>query len=81
MATSAVDKFVELEARIVRTVELVKSTRLEKAALDKELAVTRKNVDRLETEIEELKKERDVVKNKVEALLETLSELTEESVV
>lgn len=81
MATTAVDKFVELEARIIRTIELVKTTRQEKAAAEKELAVSRKNVDRLEREIEELKQERDLVKNKVESLLDNLSELTEESVV
>ena len=81
MATSAVDKFVELEARIIRTIELVKTTRQEKTAAEKELAVSRKNVDRLEREIEELKQERDLVKNKVESLLDNLSELTEESVV
>ena len=81
MAPSAVDKFVELEARIVRTIELVKATRLEKAAAEKELAMSRKNVDRLEHEIEELRQERDLVKNKVESLLDNLSELTEESVV
>ena len=81
MAPSAVDKFVELEARIVRTIELVKTTRQEKTAAEKELAVARKNVDRLEHEIEELKQERDLIKNKVESLLDNLSELTEESVV
>lgn len=81
MATSAVDKFVELEARIIRTIELVKSTRQEKASIEKELTVSRKNVERLEHEIEELKQERDIVKNKVESLLDNLSEITEESVV
>jgi chromosome segregation ATPase len=81
MAPSAVDKFVELEARIVRTIELVKATRLEKATAEKELATSRKNVERLEREIEELRQERDLVKNKVESLLDNLSELTEESVV
>ena len=81
MATSAVDKFVELEARIIRTVELVKTTRQEKAAAEKELSVARKNVDRLEREIEELKRERDLVKNRVESLIDNLMEITEESVV
>ena len=81
MATSAVDKFVELEARIIRTIELVKTTRQEKVAAEKELSVARKNVDRLEREIEELKRERDLVKNRVESLIDNLSEITEESVV
>ena len=81
MTPSAVDRFTELEARIVRTIELVKTTRLEKAAVEKELAMTRKSVERLEREIEELKQERELVKNRVESLLDNLSEITEESVV
>jgi len=81
MAPSAVDKFVELEARIVRTIELVKTTRQEKAAAERELAISRKNVERLEHEIEELKQDRDLVKNRIESLLDNLSEITEESVV
>lgn len=76
-ATTAVDKFSELEVKIARTIELVKSTRKEKEAAEKELASTRKELSKLEVEIEELKRERDMVKNKVEALLENLTELTE----
>jgi predicted ribosome quality control (RQC) complex YloA/Tae2 family protein len=71
------DKFSELEARIIRTIDLVKTTRREKDAVDKELLLARKNIARLEDEIEELKRERDLVKNKVESLLENLTELTE----
>jgi len=81
MAITAVDKFVELEERIARTIDLVKETRKEKAALEKELATAKRNVDRLELEAEDLKQERDVIKNKVEALLDKLLEVTEESVV
>jgi len=81
MTPSAVDKFTELEARIVRTIELVKSTRMEKVAVEKELTMTRKSVEKLEREIEELKQERELVKNRVESLLDNLSEITEESVV
>jgi len=81
MATTAVDKFVELEDRIARTIELVKETRKEKAAVEKELATAKRNLDRLELELEDLKQERDVIKNRVEALLDKLLEVTEESVV
>jgi len=63
----AQDRFGELETRIARTIELVKTLRAE--------------VARLERENQELRHERDVVKNKIEALLDTLSELTEESLV
>jgi hypothetical protein len=77
MSSSAVDRFTELESRIVRTIELVKTTRQEKDAVEKELLLARKQLDRLERENDELKRERDLVKNKVETLLENLSELTE----
>jgi chromosome segregation ATPase len=74
---TALDKFTELEARITRTIELVKSTRKEKDAAEKELLMARRQISSLEGEIEELKRERDLVKNKVESLLDNLTELVE----
>jgi chromosome segregation ATPase len=79
--TSVPEKFAELETRIGRTIELVKTTRQERDRAEKELAAARSNITRLEKELEQLRQERDLVKNKVESLLETLSELTEETVV
>lgn len=78
---SAADKFSELETRIMRTIELVKSTRQEKEKAERELLAARSQIRNLEREIEQLRRERDLVKNKVESLLENLSELTEESLV
>jgi len=78
---SASDKFAELETRILRTIELVKTTRQERDRAETELNAARAAVSRLEKEVEQLRRERDLVKNKVESLLETLSELTEEAVV
>ena len=78
---SASDKFTELETRILRTIELVKTTRQERDRAETELNATRAAVSRLEKEVEQLRRERDLVKNKVESLLSTLSELTEEAVV
>lgn len=72
MSNNALEKFDELESRIVRTVELVKTTQ-------KELAAARVQIGRLEREIEDLRRERELVKNKVEILLENLSSLTEET--
>ena len=71
---SVTDPFTELETKIVRTIDLVKTTR-------QDLAAARAQIKTLERELEQLRRERDVVKNKVESLLETLSELTEEQVV
>jgi chromosome segregation ATPase len=77
MPVTAVDKFAELEARISRTIELVKTTRKERDNAERELAMAKRQVSTLENEIEELKRERELVKNKVESLLDNLTELTE----
>ena len=77
--TTVPDKFAELETRILRTIELVKTTRQEKDRAQTELATARSTIAGLEKELEQLRRERDLVKNKVESLLETLSELTEET--
>ena len=71
---SAIDPFTELETKILRAIDLVKTTR-------QDLAAARAQIKTLERELEQLRRERDMVKNKVESLLETLSELTEEHVV
>ncbi len=78
---SATDKFSELEMRIMRTIELVKTTRQEKEKAERELLAARSQIRDLEKELEQLRRERDLVKNKVESLLENLSELTEENFV
>jgi len=78
---AASEKFTELETRIIRTIELVKTTRQERDRAEKELAAARTTIASLEKELEQLRWERDLVKNKVESLLETLSEITEETVV
>jgi len=78
---SSFDKFQELEDRIVRTIELVKTTRQERTNAEKELSAARSQIKTMEREIDQLRHERDLVKDKVESLLETLSALTEESVV
>jgi len=74
---TAADKFAELENRIIRTIDLVKTTRKQKEAAERDLTFAQKQIARLEEEIEGLKQERDLVKNRVEALLENLNELTE----
>ena len=81
MTSSATEKFAELETRIQRTIELVKTTRQEKDRAESELKVARASITRLEKELEQLRRERDLVKNRIESLLQSLSELTEESVV
>jgi chromosome segregation ATPase len=81
MASSDLAKFEELETRILRAVELLKTTRSEKETAEKELAAARNRAAQLERELEELRRERDVVRAKVESLLESLAELSEETLV
>ena len=69
--STAFEKFEELEARIARTVEVVRSTQ-------KELAAARVQISHMESELAELREERDVIKGRVEALLDNLSEINEE---
>jgi hypothetical protein len=78
---SSSDRFSELEARIARTIELVNTSRHDKEKAVKALLAAQSQIKNLERELDHLKKERDLVKNKVESLLENLSELTEESFV
>ena len=78
---SAVDKFDELEEQILRAIEVVKATQAEKETAEKQLTTAQARIERLERELDQLKNERDLVRIKVESLLETLSQLTGESVV
>jgi predicted nuclease with TOPRIM domain len=59
----------------------VKTTRQERERAETDLSAARATITRLEKELEQLRRERDLVKNKVESLIETLSELNEEAVV
>ena len=78
---SAADKFGELEERILRAIEMIKSARMEKEIAEKQLRMARVQIEDLDRELGQLKRERDLVRTKVESLVETLSELTEESLV
>ena len=66
--TSGSDQFTQLETQILRTIEVVKTTR-------QELAAARAQIKTMERELEQLRRERDLVKNKVESMLETLSRI------
>ncbi|HYR88692.1 MAG TPA: hypothetical protein VE422_31725 [Terriglobia bacterium] len=65
----------------MQTIELVNKTRREKQIAEEEMFAARSQVARLERELEQLRRERDLVKNKVESLVEMLSKLGEESFV
>ena len=77
----AADKFSELETKITRTVEVVRTARQERDRAERELLSAKSQIKNLERELELLRRERDLVKNKVESLLDNLSDLSEETLV
>ena len=85
-ATNGLEKFSHLEDKIYRTIELTKSLRQEKESLEKELSLMRRNrggsvpfeQQRLEKQVEALLAERDVIRAKVEAMLDAVAALDPE---
>ena len=80
---NGIEKFTDLENKVYRAIELFKAGRVQKEALEKELLKvkaqleeTRKENDHLKKLLVEHKGERDQVKEKVEALLQSLETLT-----
>lgn len=82
---SGLEKFSHLEDKIYRTIELTKNLRQEKEGLEKELLLMRRNRGlvsdeqlRLEKQVEVLLAERDVIRAKVEAMLDAIATLDPE---
>ncbi|MDQ2976379.1 MAG: hypothetical protein M3R69_13360 [Acidobacteriota bacterium] len=74
-----------MEDKIYRTIELTKTLRQEKESLEKELSVMRRNrgsvpneQQRLEKQVEALLAERDIIRAKVEAMLDAVAALDPE---
>src|SRR3989442_5406284 len=80
---SGLEKFSHLEDKIYRTIELTKTLRQEKESLEKELSAMRRNrggsvpfeQQRLEKQVEALLAERDIIRAKVEAMLDAVAAL------
>ena len=79
---NGLEKFTDLENKVYRTIELFKAVKLQKESLEKEvlklkslLDQTQAEGDRLKQDSIELKKERDVVKGKIETILKNLDSL------
>jgi FtsZ-binding cell division protein ZapB len=77
---SGLEKFSHLEDKIYRTIELAKSLRQENEGLQKELSLIRRDIgnvlnekERLETQVEKLLAERDMIRMKVEAMLDAVA--------
>jgi septal ring factor EnvC (AmiA/AmiB activator) len=75
----AVDTLAALEQRVVRTIEMLNREREQRGEIEKELASVRSQLDHqqaqgatLQREIEELHRERDTVRTRVERLMSSL---------
>ena len=84
---TGLEKFSHLEDKIYRTIELTKTLRQEKEALERELGAIRRELgslldekERLETHVERLLSERDTIRLKVEAMLDAIAVLDPEVV-
>ena len=83
---SGLEKFSHLEDKIYRTIELTKTLRQEKEKLEKELSLMRRGkgmpvngeTARLERQVEQLLAERDMIRMKVEAMLDAVAALDPE---
>jgi chromosome segregation ATPase len=83
---TGLEKFSHLEDKIYRTIELTKTLRQEKEALEREVATIRRELgtlldekDRLEGQVERLLSERDTIRMKVEAMLDAIAALDPEA--
>ena len=86
MAVAGLDKFSHLEDKIHRTVELCKTLKQEKEALEQALADRQRELTTLATEKEQLAQQitrlqddRDAMKLKVEAMLDAIAVLEMEA--
>ena len=82
---TGLEKFSHLEDKIYRTIELTKTLRQEKEALEREVAASRRELsnlqdekERLESQVERLLSERDMIRMKVEAMLDAVAVLDPE---
>ena len=84
---TGLEKFSHLEDKIYRTIELTKALRQEKESLEREVTSVRRELgalldekERLETQVERLLAERDIIRMKVEAMLDAIAVLDPEMV-
>jgi chromosome segregation ATPase len=79
---NGLEKFTDLENKVYRTIELFKAVKLQKESREKEVLKLKSLLDQTQAEGErfkqesiELKKERDLVKGKIETILKNLDSL------
>jgi cell division protein FtsB len=81
--TNALDKFTELENKVYRVIELFRAVKMQKESLEKDILKIKSQIEqmaaeneRLKAEMLEHKKEKDLVKEKVESILQNLEKLS-----
>lgn len=83
VALSGLEKFSHLEDKIYRTIELTKTLRQEKEELERQLARSRNvsgDKQQLVNQVERLLAERELIKLKVEAMLDAVAAIDPEAV-
>ena len=82
--SNGLEKFTDLENKVYRVIELFRAVKLQKESLEKDVLRIKSQLDqiiaendRLKTEILEYKKEKDLVKDKLEAILQNLESLAD----
>ena len=81
VAWNGLEKFSHLEDKIYRTIELTKTLRQEKEELERKLAKKRTasgSDEELVTEVQRLQAERDLVRVKVEKILDAIAAIDPE---
>ena len=77
---NGLEKFSHLEDKIYRTIELTKTLRQEKEELERQLANYRggSGDDRLVTDVQRLRAEREMIRTKVEKILDAIARIDPE---
>lgn len=81
VALNGLEKFSHLEDKIYRTIELTKTLRQEKEELERQLANVRElggDEQQLLTRVERLTAERELIRTKVEKILEAIAAIDPE---
>ena len=73
--SDALSNFKALEERVKQVVRVVHETRKEKEALAEKLRRARTQVQTLESEVRDLRKDRKMVRNRVEDMIREISKL------
>jgi hypothetical protein len=82
--SNGLEKFTDLENKVYRVIELFRAVKLQKESLEKDVLRIKSQLDqilaendRLKTEMLEYKQEKDLVKDKLEAILQNLESVAE----